>query len=128
MMIENSGSIKMNGSDVAYLIFAIIFMIVFYAAIVPTIFIDPTYAAAIGVSWFIYQIMGCCNSSTKYIWGLKPLITVFENIQTAQRSPPHVVFKISCYHNETTYTETRNSDGTTTTSSSTSKVYTHHAS
>jgi hypothetical protein len=88
MMIENSGSTKMNGSDVAYLIFAIIFMIVFYAAIAPTIFMNPSYAAAIGVSWLIYQIMGCCNSNTKYIWGLKPLITVFENIQTAQRSPP----------------------------------------
>ena len=70
MMIENSGSTKMNGSDVAYLFFAIVFMIIFYGAIVPTIFMNPAYAAAIGISWIIYQIMGCCNSNTKYIWGL----------------------------------------------------------
>ena len=88
MMIENSGSTKMNGSDVAYLFFAIVFMIIFYGAIVPTIFMKPAYAAAIGISWIIYQIMGCCNSNTKYIWGLKSLVSVFENIQTAQRSPP----------------------------------------
>jgi len=83
MMIENSESIKLNCSDVAYLIFAILFMIVSYAAIWPTIFMHPTFAIGIGVSWFIYQIMGCCTSSTKYIKKLKPLITVFENIQTA---------------------------------------------
>ncbi len=88
MMIENSGSTKMNGSDVAYLFFAIVFMIIFYGAIAPTIFMKPAYAVAIGISWIIYQIMGCCNSNTKYIWGLKSLVTVFENIQTAQRSPP----------------------------------------
>jgi hypothetical protein len=37
------------------------------------------------------------------------------------------MFKISCYHNETVVTETRNDDGTTSTSTSTNKVYTHHA-
>lgn len=63
-------------------------MITFYAAIFPTIKISSGYGAAIGISWLFYQIMGCCNSNTKYIWGLKALVTVFENIQTAQRSPP----------------------------------------
>jgi hypothetical protein len=26
--------------------------------------------AATGGAWVIYQLMNCCNSSTKYIWGL----------------------------------------------------------
>jgi len=70
MMIEDPGSINMTCGDIAYLIFAILFLLIFIGGIIAGIVAIKVAFAATGGAWVIYQLMNCCNSSTKYIWGL----------------------------------------------------------
>ena len=67
MMIEISGSTKLSGCEAAYLFFAILFMLICYGAIGPTILLNGNYLLVLIISWIIYQIMGCYNSNTRYI-------------------------------------------------------------
>lgn len=54
MMIEDPGSINMTCADIAYLIFAILFLLIFIAGIIVGVLSVKVAFAATGVSWVIY--------------------------------------------------------------------------
>lgn len=117
-----------NTGTYCYVIFSILFMLTFYAAIPVAILLDdPVYFSIMGVA-LVYLIMSCCTDTCKYIRNLVELPQVFQNIANAIRNAPTKTFHISCYHWETRTVTERDNDGNTRTKTEQHKVYTHHAS
>jgi hypothetical protein len=51
----------------------VVFLIILAGGIVGGLLFMRILFAAAGGAWLIYQLMGCCNKSTKYIWNLETL-------------------------------------------------------
>jgi hypothetical protein len=65
--------LTLDCAEVAYTVFSVIFLLILAGGIVGGLLFRPIIFAAAGGAWLIYQLMGCCNKSTKYIWNLETL-------------------------------------------------------
>jgi hypothetical protein len=63
----------MDCAEIAYTIFAVLFLLILIGGIIAGIIFKPVLFAASGGAWVIYQFMNCCNKSTKYIWNLETI-------------------------------------------------------
>jgi hypothetical protein len=65
--------LTLDCAEIAYTVFAVFFLLILAGGIVGGLLYKPIIFAAAGGAWVIYQFMGCCNKSTKYIWNLETL-------------------------------------------------------